>query len=69
MMDIMGFVQTSTIIAREPRTRFAFRDDRPDGTFMAFEYLLEDRDGGSTGLRFAHSGMWSRFADALVADR
>ncbi|MGW0521940.1 SRPBCC family protein [Crossiella sp. NPDC003009] len=28
----------------------------PDGSFHAFEYLIEAKDGGSTVLRFVHSG-------------
>ncbi|MCK2238544.1 MULTISPECIES: SRPBCC domain-containing protein [unclassified Crossiella] len=31
----------------------------PDGSFHAFEYLIEARDGGSTVLRFVHSGFLS----------
>lgn len=29
----------------------------PDGSFQAFEYIVEGRDGGTTVLRFVHSGM------------
>ena len=40
-----------------------------DGRFMAFEYLIEGRDGGSTVLRVVHSGMlgddWQDEYDAL----
>ena len=71
MMDIMGFVQKSTITAWEPGKRLAFREDSPDGTLAAFEYLLEGRDGGSTSLRFAHSGIldddWEAQYDGLKA--
>lgn len=31
----------------------------PDGSFHAFEYVVEGRDGGTTVLRFVHSGMLS----------
>jgi uncharacterized protein YndB with AHSA1/START domain len=31
----------------------------PDGSFHAFEYVIEGRDGGTTVLRFVHSGMIS----------
>ncbi|MBO0827158.1 MAG: SRPBCC domain-containing protein [Streptosporangiales bacterium] len=31
----------------------------PDGSFHAFEYVIEGRDGGTTVLRFVHSGMAS----------
>jgi hypothetical protein len=51
------------------------RSDNPDDdTFMAFEYLLEGREGGSTVLRFVHSGIlggdWEDEYDALsIGDR
>jgi uncharacterized protein YndB with AHSA1/START domain len=71
MTDAMGFVQKSTITAWEPGKRLAFREDSPDGTFTAFEYLLEGRDGGSTSLRFVHSGIlgddWEEQYDGLKA--
>jgi uncharacterized protein YndB with AHSA1/START domain len=60
----------STVTAWDPPHRLAYRsDDNPDGTFMAFEYLIEGRAGGSTVLRFVHSGMlgddWEAEYDAL----
>jgi uncharacterized protein YndB with AHSA1/START domain len=70
-LDIEGFVQESTVTTWEPGTRLAFRsDDAPDGTFMAFEYLIEGRSGGTTVLRFVHSGLlsgddWEAEYDAL----
>ncbi|WP_285626817.1 SRPBCC family protein [Actinoallomurus iriomotensis] len=64
----MGFVQKSTITAWEPGERLAFREDSPDGTFTACEYLLEGRDGGSTVLRFVHSGILSDDWDAEYYD-
>lgn len=55
---VMGSVSESTITAWDPGRRFAFRSpDAPDGTFMAFEYLIEGRDGGSSVLRFVHNGI------------
>src|SRR6185437_11235766 len=51
--------------------RLAYRgDENPeDGTFMAFEYLIEGRESGSTVLRFVHSGFlgddWESEYDAL----
>jgi uncharacterized protein YndB with AHSA1/START domain len=48
---------TSTITAWEPPRHFAFSGDpAPDGTFHAFEYLVEGREGGSTVVRWVHSG-------------
>ncbi|WP_405894737.1 SRPBCC domain-containing protein [Streptomyces sp. NBC_01527] len=69
-MDIGGNRQEAQVTAYEPGKRFATRtgtDD--DGRFMAFEYLIEGRDGGSTVLRIVHSGMlgdnWQDEYDAL----
>jgi uncharacterized protein YndB with AHSA1/START domain len=67
---IGGQTMHNTVTAWEPGKRFAFRaDDAPDGTFMAFEYLIEGRDGGSSVLRFVHSGLlgddWETEYDAL----
>src|SRR4051812_44413849 len=57
-MTIMGFTSESTVTAWEPGKRFATRSaTNPDGTFMAFEYLIEARDQGSTVLRLVHSGI------------
>jgi uncharacterized protein YndB with AHSA1/START domain len=69
-MSLLGFANESTTTAWEPGRRYAFRsDDNPDGTFMAFEYLIEGRDGGATVLRYVHSGMlgddWEAEYDGL----
>ena len=62
----------STITAYEPGKRLAYRSDAaPDGTFMAFEFLIEGRAGGSTTVRFVHSGLlsgddWQSEYDALT---
>lgn len=55
--DLGGFAIESDVTAWEPPTRFAYRSDLPDGTFMAFEYLLEGRGGGSTTLRMVQNGI------------
>src|SRR5439155_19948351 len=60
----------STVTTWDPPHRLAYRGDTdPDGSFMAFEYLVEGRGGGSTVLRFVHSGMlgddWEAEYDAL----
>jgi uncharacterized protein YndB with AHSA1/START domain len=60
----------STVTVWDPPHRFAYRgDENPDGTFMAFEYLVEGREGGSTVLRFVHSGFlgddWEAEYEAL----
>ncbi|HEY7486034.1 MAG TPA: SRPBCC domain-containing protein [Streptosporangiaceae bacterium] len=69
-MSLGGFADDGTVTAWEPGRRFAFRGiDNPDGTFMAFEYLIEGRGGGSTVLRVVHSGIlgddWEDQYDAL----
>jgi uncharacterized protein YndB with AHSA1/START domain len=70
-MTIAGFTEEATVTAWEPERRFAFRSEEnpDDGTFMAFEYLIEGRAGGSTVLRFVHNGIlgddWEDQYDAL----
>jgi uncharacterized protein YndB with AHSA1/START domain len=44
-------------VDREPPTRMTVRTpEAPNGAFHAFEYVLEAREGGTTVLRFVHSG-------------
>jgi uncharacterized protein YndB with AHSA1/START domain len=69
-MDIAGNQEEAAVTAYEPGKRFASRTaTADDGTFMAFEYLIEGRDGGSTVLRVVHSGLlgdnWQDEYDAL----
>ncbi|MEV7971222.1 SRPBCC domain-containing protein [Sphaerisporangium sp. NPDC088356] len=64
------FPVEATVTAWEPSKRFGFRSDKnPDGSFMAFEYLIEGRDQGSTVLRLVQSGIlgddWDAEYDAL----
>ncbi|WP_214414070.1 SRPBCC family protein [Sphaerisporangium fuscum] len=64
------FPVEATVTAWEPAERFAFRGaEGPDGTFMAFEFLVEGRDQGSTVLRLVQSGVlgddWEAEYDAL----
>ena len=55
---LAGHVEEATVTAWEPGKRFAQRTEpAPDGTFMAFEYLIEGRDQGSTTLRLVQSGV------------
>jgi len=70
-MEMPGWTAESTVTACEPGRHLAYRgDENPDGTFMAFEYLLEARSGGSTVIRFVHSGAlgddWEDEYDALT---
>lgn len=64
------FTTVGTVTAWEPRRRFAYRSEEgPDGAFMAFDYLVEGRDGGTTVLRMVQSGVlddnWEAEYDAL----
>ena len=69
-MDTGGRREEAVITAYEPGKRIATRTaTAADGRFMAFEYLIEGRDGGSTVLRVVHSGLlgdnWQDEYDAL----
>ncbi|GAA1001219.1 SRPBCC domain-containing protein [Acrocarpospora macrocephala] len=69
---MLGHTEQSTITAYEPGSRFATRsDEAPDGRFMAMEYLIEGRGGGTTVLRLVHSGMlgddWETEFEAMKA--
>jgi hypothetical protein len=60
------------VTAWEPGRRLATRTPAaPDGSVHAFEYLIEARDGGTTVLRFVHSGFagddWSEEYQPLTA--
>jgi uncharacterized protein YndB with AHSA1/START domain len=68
-LEMPGYAQESTITAWEPGRHLAFRGDDPDGTFVAFEFLIEGRDGGSSVLRAVHTGLlgddWEAQYDGL----
>ncbi|ACU70036.1 Activator of Hsp90 ATPase 1 family protein [Catenulispora acidiphila DSM 44928] len=69
-MDTGGYREEAVVTAYDPGKRLATRTSPDaDGRFMAFEYLLEGREGGSTVLRVVHSGMlgddWENEYDAL----
>jgi uncharacterized protein YndB with AHSA1/START domain len=69
-METGGHREEALITAYEPGKRFAIRTPAAeDGRFMAFEYLIEGRDGGTSVLRIVHSGMlgddWQDEYDAL----
>jgi uncharacterized protein YndB with AHSA1/START domain len=70
-MTMGEYTQESTVTAWEPGHRLAYRSaENPDGTFMAFEYLIEGRDGGGTVVRLVHNGFlgddWEAEYDALT---
>jgi len=55
---MFGETARSSITTWEPGHRYATRGDtNPDGTFMAFEWLIESREGGGAVVRFVHSGL------------
>ena len=69
-METGGQREEAVITAYEPGKRLATRTaTAEDGRFMAFEYLIEGRGGGSTVLRVVHSGLlgdnWQDEYDAL----
>ncbi|MCX5208562.1 SRPBCC domain-containing protein [Kitasatospora sp. NBC_00240] len=69
-METGGHREKALITAYEPGKRFASRTSpAEDGRFMAFEYLIEGREGGTTVLRVVHRGMlgddWQDEYDAL----
>ena len=56
--DMFGNTSTTAITVWEPGHRYATREEpNPDGTFMAFEWLIEARAGGGAVVRFVHSGL------------
>jgi uncharacterized protein YndB with AHSA1/START domain len=65
------FTAESTITAWDPPNRLAYRSpEAEDGSFMAFEFLVEGRDQGSTVVRLVHNGFlggddWEAEYDAL----
>ena len=56
-MTLPGWSMESTVTAWDPPKRFVTETEHgEDGRFMAFEYIIEGREGGSTVVRFVHSG-------------
>jgi uncharacterized protein YndB with AHSA1/START domain len=71
-LTMMGHTQEATITAYEPGSRLATRTaEAPNGQFMALEYLIEGRGGGTTVLRLVQSGMlgddWETEFEAMKA--
>jgi uncharacterized protein YndB with AHSA1/START domain len=54
--DVGGFVSTGAVTKWDPPNHFAYRSDEGGERFVAFEYLIEGRDHGSTVLRMVSSG-------------
>ncbi|MEU8272351.1 SRPBCC domain-containing protein [Sphaerisporangium sp. NPDC049002] len=68
--SLMGNTWTATVTTWEPSKRFIYQgEEQPDGTFMAWDYLIEGREGSSTAVRLVHSGFlgddWEAQYDAL----
>ncbi|MGH8774001.1 MAG: SRPBCC family protein [Jiangellaceae bacterium] len=70
-MVLSDFTDESTITAWDPPNRLVYRSaEGEDGSFMAFEFLVEGRDQGSTVVRLVHNGFlggddWESEYDAL----
>jgi uncharacterized protein YndB with AHSA1/START domain len=55
---MFGEVSTGAITVWEPGHRYAWQEDEnPDGTFTAYEWLIEARDGGGAVVHVVHSGL------------
>ena len=71
--DFGGYVQRSEITAWEPHRHLAHTSEpSPDGRFIAFEYLLEAKDGGSTVMRQVVTGFlpgddWEAEFEAMLS--
>ena len=60
----------SPIRTWEPPSHLVVRMEAPDGWFNALEYVIEGRSGGTTALRYVHSGIfddegWDNQYDAV----
>ena len=71
-LTMLGHTEQAEITAYEPGSRLAIRgEEAPDGQFMATEYLVEGRGGGTTVLRIVQSGMlgddWETEFEAMKA--
>jgi uncharacterized protein YndB with AHSA1/START domain len=69
-MTLGDDTEEATVTAWEPPRRFAYRvGEGPEGSSMAFEYLMEGREGGTTVVRLVQSGVlggdWEAEYDAL----
>jgi uncharacterized protein YndB with AHSA1/START domain len=67
---LSGFTMESTVTAWDPPRRFATRgSEGEDGSLHAFEFIIEGREGGSTVVRWVHSGFlgdnWEAEYDGL----
>jgi uncharacterized protein YndB with AHSA1/START domain len=68
--SIGGYTEESTVTTWDPPTRFVNTGSAsPDGVFHQFDYRIEERLGGSSAIRYVHSGMlgedWEAEYDAM----
>ncbi|GAA5037613.1 uncharacterized protein YndB with AHSA1/START domain [Thermocatellispora tengchongensis] len=71
-LTMLGHTDEATITAYEPGERIATRTpESEDGRFLAIEYLIEGRGGGTTVLRLVQHGMlgddWETEFEAMKA--
>jgi uncharacterized protein YndB with AHSA1/START domain len=51
------FTMEGTVTAWDPPRHFQFRQpESPDGSYHQFDYRIEPKDGGRTGVRYTHTG-------------
>jgi uncharacterized protein YndB with AHSA1/START domain len=68
--DLGGQVMSSTVSTWDPPYRLSYRGDGPGERFIAYEYLVQARDGGGSVVRVVASGFlpqddWEAEYDAL----
>ncbi|WP_189056307.1 SRPBCC family protein [Longimycelium tulufanense] len=69
LFETQAVPEGATVVAWNPPNHFSVRlPAAEDGTTHAFEYLIEAREGGSTVLRFVHSGFLSDNWDSGYED-
>ncbi|WP_018685999.1 hypothetical protein [Actinokineospora enzanensis] len=51
--------QGNRVTTWDPPAAVAYRTEGPDGWFNALEHIIEARDGGTTVLRYVHSGIFT----------
>ena len=55
--SIGDFTMDASVTAWDPPNHFQFRtNEGPDGAYHQFDYRIEPRDAGRTGVRYTHSG-------------
>ncbi|KLL10314.1 MULTISPECIES: ATPase [Protofrankia] len=57
--QVGGSWDGGTLLAWEPPHHLIVRSEGPDGWFNQLEHLVEARDGGTTWVRYVHSGVFA----------